>query len=121
MPGFSFAGLRFSLLSVPGFRPTSKMLNVPGFWRKDYLYGAMSQSHQYPRHAVAAYSGPMAAPWEKCRTKWLALNSLGRSPSQKLSLRTSALVFNGLQYQNASVAIPCLKHSPEHCFWQCVS
>jgi hypothetical protein len=41
MPGFSFTDLRFSLLTVPGFRPTSQMLNVPGFLRKDYFYGAM--------------------------------------------------------------------------------
>jgi hypothetical protein len=41
MPGFSFADLRFSLLTVPGFRPISKMLNVPEFRKKDYRYGAL--------------------------------------------------------------------------------
>jgi hypothetical protein len=34
----------------------------------------------------------------------------------ELSLRTSVLIFNGLQNRNASVAIPCLKHSPVHVF-----
>ena len=56
----------FSLLTVLRFRPASKML------KKNLLQKAILSSQQNSRHAVAAYSGPMATPWEKCKTKWLA-------------------------------------------------